>query len=73
MFRRSAFLKKNNFVLAVLGLHCCLGYSLAVVSGLLTVVVPLVMEHGLQGAGSSVDPVCGFSSCPRFTGSRAQP
>ena len=31
----------------VLGLHCCLGYSLLVVLGLLIVVASLVAEHRL--------------------------
>ena len=31
----------------VLGLRCCAGFSLVVVQGLLTVVVPLVAELGL--------------------------
>ena len=53
------FLKKNNFInlfLAVLGLHCCVGfslvavnggYSLVAVHGLLTAVASLVGEHRL--------------------------
>ena len=50
--------------LAVLGLHCCTGFSLVVVSGgyspagvhgLFIVVASLVVEHGLWGLG--------FSSC----------
>ena len=49
------------FVLAVLGLRRCLGfslvvasggYSLAAVHGLLTAVASLVVEHRLQRAGS---------------------
>ena len=45
--------------LSVLGLHCCTGFSLVVVSGdyslvamcgLLTAVDSLVLEHGLYGA-----------------------
>ena len=32
-----------------LGLHCCVGFSLAVVCVLLTVVASLVAEHGLAG------------------------
>ena len=45
-----------NYLLAVLGLHCCSGfslvaaswnYSLAVVHGLLTTVASLVAKHGL--------------------------
>ena len=32
-------------VLAVLGLHCCAGYSLVVARGLLAVVASLVLEH----------------------------
>ena len=33
--------------MAVLGLHCCTGFSLVVVLGLLIVVASLVAEHGL--------------------------
>ena len=54
-FSSNEFLKfKFYLFLAVLGLHCCTWLSLAVVSGvyslvcgLLTVVVSLVAEHGL--------------------------
>ena len=50
------FKKSYLFILAVLGLHCCMGvslvvvsggYSLVVVCGLLIVVASLVEEHGL--------------------------
>ena len=56
--------------LVVLGLHCWVGFSLAAASrgyslvaveGFLTVVASLILEHGLQGAGSAV--VHGLS-CP---------
>ena len=49
-----------DLVLAVLGLHCCMGFSLVAVSrgnslvaihGLLTVVAFLVAEHRLQARG----------------------
>ena len=49
-----------DLVLAVLGLHCCVGFSLVAVSrgnslvaihGLLTVVAFLVAEHRLQARG----------------------
>ena len=54
-----------NFIyfLAVLGLCCCLGFSLveasgclsvAAVQGFLTVVASLVAEHGLWGTQASV-------------------
>ena len=51
-----------NLFLAVLGLHCCSGFSVIVVSGgllssyhgLLTVVASLVAEHGLQSTGSVI-------------------
>ena len=33
--------------LAVLGLHCCMGFSLIAVHRLLTAVASLVAEHGL--------------------------
>ena len=58
--------------LAVLGLHCCMGfslvvksrgYSLVVVHGLLIVRASLVAEHGLQGAWASVTAAHGLSSC----------
>ena len=62
----SSILKLINFFLAVLGLHCCegfslvvsQGYSLAVVLRLLIAVASLVAEHGQTS----------FSSC----GTRAQ-
>ena len=58
-----------NFIylfLAVLGLHCCSGFSLVVASrayslvavhGLLTAVASLVAEHRLQGAWAGVAAV----------------
>ena len=39
---------------SVLGLGCCVGCSLVAVSRLLTVVVSLVVEHGLLGPRASV-------------------
>ena len=60
--------------LAVLGLHRCVGFSLAaasmgsspvVVEGFLPVAASLTLEHGLQGAGSVV--VHGLS-CPEAGG-----
>ena len=51
------------YLLAVLGLHCCMGFSLAVVSrgysvfvvcGFLIVLASFIMDHGLYGARSSV-------------------
>ena len=45
----------------MLGLHCCVGFSLVVVSysivavlRLLIAVAFLVVEHGLQGTGASI-------------------
>ena len=54
--------------LVVLGLCCCVGfslvaanggYSLVVMCGLLIVVASLVVEHGLQGMQASVDVLPG--------------
>ena len=45
------------FFLAVLGLHCCVGFPLVVASGDFSscgTVVPCVAEHGLEGAWASV-------------------
>ena len=61
--------------LAVLGLGCCLRFPLVAASmgdtlavlGLLTAVVPLNVEHGLWGAGTSVGAARGLQS----TGSTA--
>ena len=53
----------------LLGLPCCMGFSLAVVSrdysqatvhGLLIAVASLVAEHRLQGMQASAGPVCGL-------------
>ena len=41
------FFKFVYILLAVLGLHCCRGYSLVVALGLLIVVTSLVAERGL--------------------------
>ena len=41
------FFLNNNLFLAVLGLHCCMGFSLVAVHGLLTVVASLAVEHRL--------------------------
>ena len=41
-----SFLLIYIFIFTVLGLHCCMGYSLVMVLGLLIVVTSLV-EHGL--------------------------
>ena len=57
------FLSKKILFTAVLGLHCCAGFSLVVASRgcslilvcrLLNAVAFLVAEHGLQGAPASV-------------------
>ena len=44
------FSSKHFYILflAVLGLHCCTGFSLIVVHGLLIVVASSVVEHGLS-------------------------
>ena len=56
----------------MLGLHCCVDFSLVAVSGdsslvavhgLLIVVASLVAEHGLLGMWTSVVVAHGFSSC----------
>ena len=60
--------------IAVLGLHCCIdfslvvvvasrGYSLVALCGLLIVVASLVAEHRLQFTQASVVVVHGLSSC----------
>ena len=58
--------------MAVLGLHCCDGFSLTVVSGdyslvvvhwLLMDMVSLVVEHRLQGARASVAVAHGLNNC----------
>ena len=58
--------------LAVLGLCCCIGfslvsvirgYSLTVVHGLLTEVASLVAEHRLWSTWAPAVAVCGLSSC----------
>ena len=57
--------------LAVLGLGCCVGFSLVAVSrgyslvehGLLIVVASLVAEHRLQGVQASAVVARGLSSC----------
>ena len=41
------FLSFYLFFLAVLSLHCCMGFSLVVVLRLLTAVASLVVKHGL--------------------------
>ena len=60
------------FILGVLDVYCCIGFSLVVgtrgyplvvVFGLLIVVASLVVEHGLQDAWVSVDVVHELSSC----------
>ena len=52
-----------NLLMAMLGLHCCLGfsivaasrgYSLVAAHGLLIATASLVAEHGLQGVQVSV-------------------
>ena len=58
--------------MAVLGLCCCVGFSLVLASGGFSLVVvhgvlvvhggSLVAEHGLYGAWASVVVICGLSS-----------
>ena len=69
----SFFKLKTNFIsiLAVLGLHCCAGFSLLyseqglffVVHGLLIAVASLVSKYGPQGVWASVVVVYGLSIC----------
>ena len=42
----------------MLGLCCCLGFSLVAVCRLLTAVASLVVEHGLHGVWASVVKAC---------------
>ena len=62
--------------LAVLGLCCCMGFSLVVARGdyflavlcrLLIGVASLVAERGLQGVCALELVLCGFSSCCSWT------
>ena len=64
--------QQQHLFLAVLGLRCCVGFSLAVTSGgyplpvlcrLLTAVASLVAENGLQRARASAVVARGPSSC----------
>ena len=57
--------------LAVLGLHCCTGFSLVVMHRLLLVLTPLVVEHGLEGMKASV--VAGHGLTHPYSGSAAAP
>ena len=62
----NSFKKIILFILAVLGLHCCVGFYLVAASGvhgLLNVGASLVSEHGFQGAQASVVVACGLSRC----------
>ena len=63
---------KKNFFLAVLGLCCCVGFSLVVASrsytlvavrGLLVAVASLVAEHRVCGIWASVVVARGLSGC----------
>ena len=47
--------------LAVLGLPCCVDFSPVAAQGLLAVVVPPLVEHGLQGAQASAVVAHGLS------------
>ena len=65
------FLKNNFTYFGHAGSHCSSGFSLVVASGdyclavcaRLTVVAPLIVRHGLQGAWASVVALRGLSSC----------
>ena len=48
--------------LAMLGLHCCVGFSLVAVCRLFIAVASLVAEHGLSGTWASVFLAGGLSS-----------
>ena len=52
------------FLFAVLGLHCCLDFPIAMACGdypLVAVWAPLVVEHGPQGTQASVAAARGLS------------
>ena len=44
-------------ILAMLGLCCCVGFSLVMVHGLLIVEASLVPEHRLSGHGPQLQPM----------------
>ena len=46
----------------MLGLHCCVGFSLVAVCRLFIAVASLVAEHGLSGTWASVFLAGGLSS-----------
>ena len=50
-------------LLAVLGLHCCMGFSLAVVSRPCSSVTVRGLLLWNMGSGASVAAACGLSSC----------
>ena len=57
---------QNYLFLSVLGLRCCVGFSLAVESGGYTLVAVqrhLIVEHRLQSDQASVLVARGLSSC----------
>ena len=58
-------LKCNLFILAVLDLGYCVGFSVVVVCGLVTVVAPLVADVGFSGCSA-------WAQSLRFLDSRAQ-
>ena len=49
--------------LAVLGLHCCMGFSLVALHRLLITVTSPVAEHGLSGTRVSAVAAHGLKSC----------
>ena len=49
--------------LAVLYLHCCVGFSLVAMHGLLIVAASLVAEHRRSGTQASVAVAQGLISC----------
>ena len=60
---------------AVLGFHCCVGFSLVAMHWLLIVVASLVPEHGLQSIWALVglQQLCTQAQQLQLPGSRAQP
>ena len=53
-----------HLFLAVLGLPCCTGFPLVVVSGLLFAVASLVVEHGLSSCGTWAQSLRGMWDLP---------
>ena len=70
-FSLNIFIYFIYFILAVLGLCCCSGYSLVAVCRFLIAVASLVVEHGLWSVWASVVVAHGHRSFG-FRNSRAQ-